>query len=590
MTYLLSLGCQDSLRKLLKNVTIEHNEEILVVMHNYSLNSKSRSHNTKISEKKMLTDEELKVDFSKNNVIIFNQSSTINGKSVSRGTGIKVTLDGKIEPNFYDEAFASQSIELAEIINSTKLTLGEEFKSFLISCALDSVVREDKDGNKFYASFLHDLKAFFVLQNFYDLMRTEVIIQYKIWEKDGLYFDVPSTLKTNCKYVGKHYLVNIDKLVEYNNQFNNWLKNILHFGELVSRIDGISTDPFLGYKSSDGLIHTDVAQDFDDALVLWIIENLTLPTSKKIPLFVSDEHLIFDKNTNQYIPLRTTAIKENFDNFEIDDYWTTVSYTEGFDMNELTTFNQERFDETAYGPIVSERCVSHYSNFFGIFDRENGTISKKKKDIKNGYEIDQVPYIPEKLGNTNISFSVSDVERTLKGLEFVIVRNACLRGGTPYARKDEAGYKSKDSPYTEIDSMSKLHQFIVINDPNYFRSNCAFFGKGPGKYGVKGSLILCYKLKEIAELWAVKHDIKNPLFGFHEHPNNSLPSLHLHLLNADNKNKVPWEKHFKKTISLNTIIRRLESEYRYENMLEFIIYNWMPIIIVILSIYLFYVL
>ena len=589
MTYLLSLGCQDSLRKLLKNVTIEHNEEILVVMHNYSLNSKSRSHNTKISEKKMLTDEELKSDFPKNNVKIFNQSSTINGKNVSRGTGIKVTLDGKIEPNFYDEAFAKQSIELAEIINSTKLTLGEEFKSFLISCAQDSVIREDKDGNKFYASFLHDLKAFFVLQNFYDLMRTEVIIQYKIWEKDGLYFDYE---KHNSKFVGKHYLVNTNKLVEYNNQFNNWLKNILHFGELVSRIDGISTDPFLGYKSSDGLIHTDVAQDFDDALVLWIIENLTIENSesKKIPLFVSDEYLIFDKNTNQYIPLRTTAIKENFDAFEINDYWTTVSYTEGFDMNELTTFNQERFAETVDGPIVNESCVSHYRNFFGIFDRENGTISKKKKDIKNGFEIDQVPYIPEKLGNTNIYFSDSDVKIILEGLEFVIVRNAIFRGGTPYAKKDEAGCKYENIPYTERDSMSKFHQFIVINDPNYFWSNCAFFGKGPGKYGVKGSLILCYKLKEIAELWAAKHDIKNPLFGFHEHPNNSLPSLHLHLLDADNKNDVPWEKHFKKTISLNTIIRRLEAEYRYENMLEFIVYNWMPIIIVILSIYLFYVL
>ena len=138
--------------------------------------------------------------------------------------------------------------------------------------------------------------------------------------------------------------------------------------------------------------------------------------------------------------------------------------------------------------------------------------------------------------------------------------------------------------------MSKFHQFIVTNDPNYFWSNCAFFGKGPGKYGVKGSLILCYKLKEIADLWAVKHDIKNPLFGFHEHPNNSLPSLHLHLLDADNKNEIPWSKHFKKTISLDKIIRRLEAEYRYENMLEFIVYNWIPILIVILSIYLFYVL
>ena len=272
-------------------------------------------------------------------------------------------MDGEIEPNFYDEEFAKQSIELAEIINSTKSKVGEKFKSFLISCAQDSVIREDKDCNKFYASFLHDLKAFFVLQNFYDLMRTEVIIQYKIWEKDGLYFDHE---KHNSKFVGKHYLVNTNKLAEYNNQFNKWLKNVLHFEELVSRINGISTDPFFGYKSSDGLIHTDVAQDFDDALVLWIIENLTIENSelKKIPLFVSDEYLIFDKNTNQYIPLRTPAIKENFDAFEINDYWTTVSYTEGFDMNELTTFNEERFDETVYGPIVSESCVSHYKKNF----------------------------------------------------------------------------------------------------------------------------------------------------------------------------------------------------------------------------------
>ena len=66
--------------------------------------------------------------------------------------------------------------------------------------------------------------------------------------------------------------------------------------------------------------------------------------------------------------------------------------------------------------------------------------------------------------------------------------------------------------------MSKHHQFIIINNLLYWWSNCAFFGKGPGKYGTKGSLILCYKLRELAKKWAKKHDIKNPMLLFDQSP------------------------------------------------------------------------
>lgn len=594
---LLSIGCINSLINLIKyKNTFSKGKTIIIGTHNYSLNSKTQSYNTKISSKEMLTLEEIIKWYPNNKIKIFNQGSTQNGINVSRGTGIKVTKDGKIFANNYDSNWTHESDELARIINSHK-----EFKDFVVKNALTSPLRSDKEGNQFHASFLHDVKVLYILQNFNELENKEIIIPCKIWEKDGLYTDLNKVVLDHgieeSRYMGIHYLVNTDKLSEYNKGFNKWLNDVLH-QHIVSilHVDGISTDAFLGYKSDDGVYHTDIAQDFDDACALWLLEEFTLGDNKT-PVIVSDEFVVYNEQEEKYEGLRTTAIKENFEKFDVQDDWTVISSIKGFNMDYLTDWNKQRIMETSDGPVVDSNAVSHYKNFFGIYQRQDNKVTlKPPSERTNGFENDQVEHVSNKLENEipsilyqNGQYSClpSEIEKVLKGVEFTIVRNAKGRGGTPYAKEGETGSISADY-YTVDGSMSEYHQFIIINDLIYWWSNCAFFGKGPGKYGVKGSLILCYKLRELANKWAEKHEIKNPLFGFHEHPNNSLPSLHLHLLDADNRNDVAWYKHIYNTISLDDIIRRLESELRYENILLKVVYNWMPIFVVLLSIYLFY--
>ena len=436
----------------------------------------------------------------------------------------------------------------------------------------------------------------YLQQNHIELIENKILIPYKIWQNDGLYTDYKSE---GSIYMGVHYLVNTEKLHEYNKGFNNWLNAVLSGREFIVQIDGISTDPFFGFKSNDGVYHTDIAQDFDDPCVLWLFENCTLPSKQQIPLIVSDEIVVFNEETQEYEGIRTKAIKAIFPKFDIKG--AVVRQTEGFDPESLTDWNKSKFVETTDGPVISPNAVSHSSPFFGIYRRQDNQLTLlSPSERTNGFENDQVEHVSHKLENEipsilyrNGQYSClpSEIENVLKGVKFTIVRNAKGRGGTPYAEEGETGSVSADY-YTVNGSMSENHQFIIINDLSYWRSNCAFFGKGPGKYGTKGSLIFCYKLRELAKKWAIKHGIKNPIFCFHEHPNNSLPSLHLHLLDGDNLNEIPWEEHSYKNVSLDEIIGRLEMKLvpKSKSLWTNIIDNWMPITVVGLSGFLFYTL
>lgn len=580
----LSIGCINSLKKLIENSNIPKGNKIIITSHNYSLNSNNISHNTKVS-KDIMSLEEIRKIIPDNELIIINQGSKINNFNVSRGTGIRVTKDGIVEPNKYDDTFKKEEEELVNIILNYPL-----FFQFIVDNAKTTPLRTDKEGNQFYASFLHDVKALYLQQNHIELIENKILIPYKIWQNDGLYTDYKS--EEGSIYMGVNYLVNTEKLHEYNEGFNKWLNDVLSGNEFIVQIDGISTDPFFGYKSSDGVYHTDIAQDFDDACVLWLFENCTLPTKQKIPLIVSDEYVVFNEETQYYEGIRTKAIKANFSKFDIID--AVVSHTEGYDPESLTDWNKARFIETTDGPVIGPNAVSHYSSFFGIYQRYGNNVAILPEDrIKNGFQKDQVVYNLTQLKNNHLfNITKDQIKAVLYDLSCTIVRNAVNRGGTPCASPGQTGYKYPNKPYSIEDSMSKHHQFIIINDLSYWWSNCAFFGEGPGKYGIEGSLILCYKLREIANLWAIKHNITNPIFCFHEHPNNSLPSLHLHLLDGDNLNEIPWEEHSYKNVSLDEIIGRLEMKLvpKSKSLWTNIIDNWMPITVVGLSGFLFYTL
>ena len=85
-------------------------------------------------------------------VIIINQSSKINNWNVSRGTGIRVSKKGEIHPNKYDDTFEKEEEELVNIILKYPL-----FFQFIVDNAKTTPLRSDKKGNKFHASFLHDV-------------------------------------------------------------------------------------------------------------------------------------------------------------------------------------------------------------------------------------------------------------------------------------------------------------------------------------------------------------------------------------------------------------------------------------------------
>jgi len=588
---ILNIACIDSSNNLIKYVkdNIPKGKKITITGHNYSLNNNNVSHNEKISRDKMLTSDELNKLFPNNEVIIINQSSKINNCNVSRGTGIKVSKKGELHPNKYDDTFEKEENELVNKILKYPL-----FSQFIVDNAKTTPLRTDKEGNKFHASFLHDVKALYLSQNHIELMNNEVLIPHNIWSNNRLYTNYK--LDYESEYMGVHFLVNTDKLHEYNQGFNKWLDDVLSGKEFIVHIDGISTDPFFGYKSSDGVYHTDIAQDLDDACVLWLFENCSLPSKQQIPLIVSDEFVVFSEENQKYEGLRTEEIKKNFSKFDIIDDLAVINYTKRFDWGQVGDWNFDRFIETIDGPVIDPKAISHYRDFFGIYQRVGNTVTLKPKDErKNGFQDDQVTgffsrLLENKDANDYTDISNSEMLFALENIEFTIVRNANNRGGTPYANPNESGYKDPELPYEKGDSMSKYHQFIIINNLLYWWSNCAFFGKGPGKYGTKGSLILCYKLRELAKKWAIKHDIKNPIFCFHEHPNNSLPSLHLHLLDGDNLNEIPWKEHSYKNVSLDAIIKRLESKLIYEDTLEKVLYNWMPIMIALLSALFFYTL
>ena len=75
-------------------------------------------------------------------------------------------------------------------------------------------------------------------------------------------------------------------------------------------------------------------------------------------------------------------------------------------------------------------------------------------------------------------------------------------------------------------------------------------------------------MKEISILWANENNIKDPLYGFHIWPENSLITCHNHCLDIDEEetsyiddNKkiyLPgYDKHIDKTVELDNIIANL---------------------------------
>jgi hypothetical protein len=111
---------------------------------------------------------------------------------------------------------------------------------------------------------------------------------------------------------------------------------------------------------------------------------------------------------------------------------------------------------------------------------------------------------------------------------------------------------------------------MIIDNSCVYLCNPIFFGKGEGFYDNLGAVVILLKMKELANNWAKKRNIKNPFFGFHVHPDNSIASLHLHMCSLDDiyykdeegvEKLLPgYVKHFSKTKSIDDVINEILSD------------------------------
>ena len=621
-----------------------------IFQHGPSFNSGIASHNCRITD----DGRGNVFNPLKNNIYekfnVFTQSSSFTSESksekfyVSRFSGIKaVENDGvwSIEGTDYNKKGIDESNELAEIISQD---------IYLKIKLIDFLQRVPKKNRM--TSFLHDVKVLFASQNFKYLKDNNIVIQTDVYydindSNEGNYYSY-ETNKPSTTYLGNSYIVNPYKVKEYSKEFNIWLKKCI-YGEIELEIDGISTDPGPGYfdMNESKVIQTQ-HQDADDWFVLYLLSKFS---KKKVKVGVSDEICITDysklyedsisyknsiiipismifmgilmkyysigtviltfyivglmicayyisyifKHKKEkrdglgFIGIRETFIREEFgDRFDI--ILSTVSHVSGFDYESLTDFYKDKIVLSKNGPIIDQDNISHFKNFFGIFDGigDNGFgILKDYKDRKNGFRKDQVYMNYCNLKKKDFEFVCTAfhkdpiylekfVKNCLNLVRFIIVRNKSGRGGTLNAKIGENGSEllvdGSSEFITENGAMSHWHEFIIIDNPSVYLCNAIFFGTGEGFYSQLGAVVILLKMKEIANKWAIRRNIKNSFFGFHVHPDNSIASLHLHLISKDDiyyndendedKLLPGYVKHFSKTKNIDDLIIEIVSNIK----------------------------
>jgi hypothetical protein len=114
-------------------------------------------------------------------------------------------------------------------------------------------------------------------------------------------------------------------------------------------------------------------------------------------------------------------------------------------------------------------------------------------------------------------------------------------------------------------SMSRLHQFLVIRDRRVSAFNALTFGL-PNTWGaetparqtveaLKGDLELLLRMRQAANEWAAFNEVKQPGFGVHLYPLNSIQSFHLHMWDdAPASRGAAYAENEAKTLRLDDLI------------------------------------
>lgn len=269
----------------------------------------------------------------------------------------------------------------------------------------------------------------------------------------------------------------------------------------------------------------------------------------------------------------------NREHFQLTRHWPRKDFKPRETIDE---FHLAKMRKNLYGDIdektqeiVNPRVdptvfISAYHPFFGInggkVDKEGYAILLPEEERMNAFTNEQ----------TKSCFTPAGKQM------FMICRNAAGNGGTKWAKDGDAGSKWKitkdkttgkeikrESNFLKPNgSMSEWHEFVIPTDTSMYWCNAMFFGTGPpgSQYDNMNTLLMLYKLRQIGYEWAKARNIKNPYFGFHEFPQNSLFHLHMHCIDLDQVQDTEtghalpgFKEHMHKTTNLHHYINLLKT-------------------------------
>ena len=282
-------------------------------------NLSNPGHNNMIREKENKSDIEMSMmenesrlneKIVNSDMISFQQGSFINGRLLTRATGIKLNDNGRIVENMYPDKEASR-----KEIDERKKLCNDLVKACLNREEVAEILTDKRYGlhnTRYKGTFAHDVKLLFTLNKLPKLVQQGIVVVKELYYVKCGKFDERLTLES-CLDKAKHWrfehVIAENKRLEWNKQFNEWLSN----GEKVS-VQGVATDP-----GPDNM--RDICQDIDDAMMLKCLENL-----QRSQIIISDDCQI--KEGSKFTGIRTNYVSENLDIHKVTKTFFNSFYRE----------------------------------------------------------------------------------------------------------------------------------------------------------------------------------------------------------------------------------------------------------------------
>lgn len=243
----------------------------IVGMHGWSLsdhdteNLSNPGHNNYITEKErednvhmtiIQNEFRLNEKIVNNGMISFQQGSSINGRLLTRVTGIR-SDNGRIVENMYRDKKASQEENAMRVKLCSELVQACSNRKKVAALLTDQ--RWGLHNTAYKGTFAHDVKLLFTLNHLAELVQQGIVVIKQLYRVDET-LTLESCLD-NAVHMRFEHVIAENKRLEWNRIFNVWLNS----GEEVS-VQGVVADP--GPDNMRG-----VCQDIDDAMMLLCLKS-----------------------------------------------------------------------------------------------------------------------------------------------------------------------------------------------------------------------------------------------------------------------------------------------------------------------------